>query len=185
LIACATPGERFPVDLSYQGESPLILKPGSKVVVFPLDDRRSESELIGRHTHVFGRVDTFESSALIGKKVADLLVASLRQRGWDAVMAQPGRHPNDVELSGEERLSERVVSGTIQTLWAEATSHFGYTEIDAHAVLNIEIRDTRTGTTTTLKVDNQNVPKVVIFRPELLQDALSEVVSSGVNRVLR
>jgi hypothetical protein len=183
LSACATPGERFPVELAYQGESPLIVKSGPRVVVFPLEDRRSESDLIGRHHHLFGRVDTFESSAAVGKKVAELLVASLRQRGWDAVLAPPGRNPDDVESSAEG--PERVVTGQIQTLWAEAISHFGYTEIDARAVLNIEVLDTRTGNSTALKVENQNGPKVVIFRPELLQDALSEAISSGVNRVLR
>jgi hypothetical protein len=179
LAGCAGPGARFPISFSYQADASSAFKAGPsrpKLVVFPLEDKREDPKLIGRHIHLFGQVDTFESTIPVGENLAHLLVASLRQRGWDARLASPGVRPQDITV-------ERVVTGTIQVLWAEAVSRLGYTKIDARFSLNVEILDPRTGEKINSNVENQNRPKVVFFRPELIQKILNELVSSSLNRI--
>lgn len=179
LSACAGPGARFPIFFSYKGEVPSTFRTApsqQKVVVFPLKDNRKDPKLIGRRIHLFGQVDAYESTTSVGENLAQLLVSSLRQRGWDARLASPGVRPQDIT-------TDLVVTGTIQSLWAEAVSRLGYTKIDARFALNVEILDPRTGVKITSRIENQNNPKVVFFHSELLQDILNELVSSGLNRI--
>jgi len=178
LTACAGPGERVPVSLSYPGAAPLSAseKPG-KILVFPFVDARPEPELIGRRVHLFGRIDTFEAAFPLGERMAQLLVRSLRQRGYDAEMAPPAARPEAVT-------GERVMTGAVQALRVDATSHFGYTQLRGRAVMNIEIRDSKAGLKTALKIENENAPKVVFFQSDVLKETLDELVSDGLKRVL-
>jgi hypothetical protein len=179
LSACAGPGPRIPISFSYTGEvssTSKIAPSQQKVVVFPLEDKRDDTKLIGRHIHLFKQVDTYEPTMPLGENIAQLLIFSLRQRGWDARLASPGIRPQDIT-------TDLVVTGTIQTLWADAVSRVGYTKIDARFGVTMEILDPKTGTKITSKVANQNNPKVVVFNPESLQEILNELVSSGLNRI--
>jgi len=179
LSACAGPGIRFPISFSYTGEIPSTSRTApsqQKVVVFPLKDNRGDPNLIGRHIHLFGQVDTYESEASVGENIAQLLVSSLRQRGWDARLVSPGVQPHDIT-------ADLVVTGTIQSLWAEAISRLGYTQIDAHFALHVEILDPKTGMKITSRIEDQNSPKVVFFHPELLQKTINDLISSGLNRI--
>jgi hypothetical protein len=176
--ACAGPGERFPVSFSYKSETDVRGNRPSqqKVVVFPLEDKREDPKLIGRHIHLFGKVDTYEPKTSVGENIAKLLVASFRQRGWDARLAPSGLRPQDIK-------TDLTVTGTIQSLWAEAISRIGYTKIDAHFALDAEILNPKTGMKITSRIANQTDPKVVFFHPESLQETLNELVSSGLNRI--
>lgn len=187
LVGCATSGERFPVRLSYQGEVPSLLQKGVllKVVVFPMKDDRHETESVGRRIHFFGLVDTFESSDAVGERISQLLVASLRQRGWDARMAEPGLIPDEIIEEEATSLPDRVVSGRVQDLWANATSRFGYTEIRARLSLSVEIWNPKSGDRTILKVEDENAPKVVLFHPNFLEETLNEMITGSVNRILQ
>ena len=186
LAGCATPGENFPVALSYQGEPPSLARQeaANHVVVFPFEDGRADPRSVGRHLHVFGQVDSFESELPVGRRVAELLVTSLKERGWDARLAKPGLSPRDLPGEGGQDLADRVVTGTVQSLWAEAVSHFGYTEINAQLSIRVEIQNLKTGEKTTLSIDNQNDPKVLFFQPKQLQQTLNDLISSGLNRIL-
>ena len=179
LSACAGPGTRFPISLSYNGEISSTSKTApsqQKVVVFPLEDKRDDTKLIGRHIHLSGQVDTYESKTSVSENISQLLIASLRQRGWYARLAPPGIRPQDIK-------TDLVVTGTIQSLGADAISRVGYTKIDARFGLNVEVLDPKTGTKMTSKIENRNDPKVVFFHSESLQEILNELVSSGLNRV--
>ena len=181
--ACAGPGERIPISLTYQEETAPAAKQTSpgKVVVFPFQDKREQNKpkdarMIGRRTHLFGQIDTFESPTPVGQKVAEILVAALRERGWDARIAAAEETPQQVA-------ADRVITGTIEFLWAEATSHFGYTEIDTRLTLHLEIQDQKSGVKTTFKINDENDPKVVFFSPEKLQKTVDELISEGVRRI--
>jgi hypothetical protein len=180
LSACAGAGTRFPIIFSYKGKVPSNFRTApsqQKVVVFPLEDKREDRKLIARRIHLFGQVDTFESPITpVGENIFILLVASLRQRGWDARLASLRIKPKDIT-------TDLVVTGTIQSVWAEAISHFGYTKIDAHFSLNVEIINPKTGVKITSKIADQNNTKVVFFHPELIRDILNELISSGLNRI--
>jgi len=154
LTACATIGERYPVSLTYQGgvSSPSQSATSQKVMVFPLEDTRKDPNLIGQRTHLFGQMDTFETTAPAGEKIAELLVEALRQRGWDAHLAGPGMRP-------EQITGDRVVTGKIQTLWAEAVSHFGYTQIITRIGFDLKIMDPVTGGKMTFKIEDENTPQ--------------------------
>jgi hypothetical protein len=75
------------------------------------------------------------------------------------------------------------MTGTIQSLSAEAVSRIGYTKIDARFALNVDILDPRTGVKVTSKVANQNDPKVVFFHSESFEEILNDLVSSGLDRI--
>jgi len=178
LTACAGPGERLPVTLSYLDGTPLASVPSAsrKVVVFPLEDKRKDPQVIGQRTHIFGQVDTFESATPTREKITQLLVDSLRKQGWDAHLAAPGSQPQEIT-------NERVVTGTLRTLWAEATSHLGYTQIEAHFALYLEALNPTTGGRVTMRVDDQSTPKVVFFRARSFQETLNDLISSGLKGV--
>jgi hypothetical protein len=176
IAACAGPGKRYPVSLSYRDGTPSKLEAPRKVEVFSLEDKRDDPELIGRRTRLFGQVDTFRTEILVKEKITNLLIAALRRQGWDAHSAPPGIRPQQIT-------GERVLTGTVKTLWAEATSYLGYTQIDARFTLLAQVLDPTTGEKITVAVDDQSDPKVFFFRPELLQKTLNELVSSSLNRV--
>ena len=179
LSACAGPGARIPISFFYKAKVPSSFSAAhsmQKVVVFPLKDNREDPKIVGRRIHLFGQIDTYESTTSVGESIAQLLVSSLRQRGWDARLASPGVQPQDIH-------ADLVVTGTIPSLWAEAVSRIGYTQIDARFALNTEILDPNTGEKIISRIENQNSPKVVFFHPERLQDILNELVSSGLNRI--
>ncbi len=178
LTACAGPGEHLPISLANQEitSSPFEATRG-KVIVFPLRDARPEPKRLGHRVHLFGTIDTLEPAFSVGERVAQLLVSSLRQRGYDAQMASAGTSP-------EEVTEGKVVTGTIQTLRVDATSHLGYTQIEADSIVNIEIRDPKTGVKTDFKIVDENSPKVVFFRPEVLEETLRDLISDGMKRVL-
>jgi hypothetical protein len=146
------------------------------VVVFPLEDKREDPKTIGRRIHLSGKVDTYVPKTAAGESIAKLLVASLRNRGWDAHPAPSGIRPGDIKTN-------LVITGTIQTLQAEAVSRIGYTSINARFALNVETADPRTGAKMTSKIANQNDPKVVFFHSETLEEVLNDLVSSGLNRI--
>lgn len=178
LTACAGPGERVPVSLSSKEKPPpsTQLKPG-KWIVFPLADAHPEPKQVGRRIHLFGQIDTYEPTSSLGERIAQLLVISLRRRGYDALMASPTAHPGEVT-------GERVLTGTIRTFWIDATSHFGYTQMQANARMNIEIRDIKTGAKTAVRIEGENAPKVVFFSRDVLEETLSELISDGMKQVL-
>ena len=183
LTACAASGKDFPISLSFTegvSASPAGASP-QKVVIFPLEDRRliseAPAERIGRRTHLFGRIDTFESKIPVGESVAQLVATTFRLRGWEVHPAPPGSRPDQIT-------DARVVTGSIQTLWAEAVSHIGYTEIDTHFSLHLEIRDPKTGATTRFKIDDENDPKVVFFNPQKLERTVNDLVSEGISRIV-
>jgi|GEM_PF-1950333 len=186
LAGCATAEERFPIQISYQGEAPSLPRQEveNRVVVFPFEDGRAETHLVGRHLHVFGQIDTFESKEPVGKRVAELLVISLRQRGWDARLADSGLSATGASDEGGKVLTDRVVTGKVQKLWAEAVSHVACTEIDANLAIRVEIQNLKSAEKTFLDIENQNDPRVLIFNPKFIQETLDELVSGGVNRVL-
>lgn len=80
---------------------------------------------------------SIESTAPMGESIAHVVEAAFRQREWDARAAAPGSRPDQIS-------DAKVVTGTIQSLWREATSHVGYTEIDSHFTFQMEIRDPKT-----------------------------------------
>lgn len=179
LPACAGPGEQLPISFSYKSEAPSVSRTAQsqqKIVVFPLEDKRENPKLTGRRIHLFGRVDTYEPKKSAGENVTQLLVASLRHRGWDARPAPAGVRPQDIK-------TDLVVTGTIQSLSAEAVSRIGYTKIDASFAVNVEFLDPKTDMKVTSKVANQNDPNVFIFHSETLQEVLNDLVSSGLDRI--
>lgn len=176
ISGCAGPGRQIPIDLSYrEGASASTRTAPEKVVVYPFEDRREDSSAIGRRKHLFGRIDTFESTVPVGEKIAQIWVVALRKRGWDARLARPEDAPGE---------ADRIIKGKVEILWAEATSRVGYTEIDARAVVQAEIEETKPGSTMTLKIRDQNIPKVVFFTPERLEAILNELISEGIDRTL-
>lgn len=176
LTACSTTPQRFPVDLAYQpAVSSSVKSPmAGEVIIFPLEDLRKDTNLIGRWTHLFGQVVMFETLLPSGERVSQVLVEALKRKGWDAKMGAPGLRPEDIHAG-------RVVTGKIRTLWAEAVSHFGYTQIDATVDLDIEVLDRQTGVKITVKLKNENAPKVMFFQPNLIQDNLNEIVSGSLS----
>jgi len=178
LTACAGPGERYPVSLSYQNEFPLPHPSGplQRVTVFPLEDRRTDPQWLGRRIHLFGQVDTFESRIPVGPGVTDLLILALRQRGWDAHLPAPGIRPSEVT-------GERVLTGTIKSLRADATSHLGYTQIEAQFTWYAEILNPSVGGKISFAADDQSTPKVFIFRASVLEKTLNQLVSESLRRV--
>ncbi|MBI3802140.1 MAG: hypothetical protein HY282_00055 [Nitrospirae bacterium] len=176
LLGCAGPGKQIPINLSYpEGTAPAAQSPSQKVVVYPFEDLRKDPSAIGRRKHLFGEVDTFQSNTPVGERVAQIWVAALQRRGWNARLARSGEDPGEVD---------RVIRGKVEVLWAEATSRVGYTEINAQAVLLAETLETKPGTTLTLKIREQNIPKVFFFSSERLEEILSELISEGIDRNL-
>jgi hypothetical protein len=145
-----------------------------KIIVFPLEELRKDSKLIGRRTHFFGKVDTFKIEVPLGERISTLLVEVLKQKGWDAKMASPG-------IGAEDITSDWVVTGKIRRLWAEATSHLGYTQIGKSVDLDIVIIDHQTSVKTKFNLKEEDAPKVVFFQNSLFQNYLNEIVSTCLN----
>jgi hypothetical protein len=165
-----TTDQTFPGFLSYSTIAPLDVK----IIVFPLEELRKDSKLIGRRTHFFGKVDTFKIEVPLGERISTLLVEVLKQKGWDAKMASPG-------IGAEDITSDWVVTGKIRRLWAEATSHLGYTQIGKSVDLDIVIIDHQTSVKTKFNLKEEDAPKVVFFQNSLFQNYLNEIVSNCLN----
>jgi hypothetical protein len=98
LTSCASTSQKFPVNLSYQSGDSSSTKSSltGKIIVFPLEHLRKDTKLIGRRTHLFGQVDTFETGVPSGEQISHLLVDILKQKGWDAEFASPGVRPGNI-----------------------------------------------------------------------------------------
>lgn len=180
---CA-PRATYVVDLAYTPE----LKEKAparaqdiKVAVIPFEDGRADKRIIGTRTRIFGKVDEFEARpAPITAAVTQAVVSALKTRGFQTEILPMGTDPEGIKQSPPHI----VLSGRIEEFRADARSKPGFTDIKTLVRLRIKINKVDEQRSFAINVQSQSEPRVVLFNPSIMQNAINETLTDAINRLL-
>jgi hypothetical protein len=181
VAGCAGKGEMRYLDLNITPSAGKLAEPGSaKIVVLPLEDRRSEKGRLGVRTHLWGGETPFNvTGERPGDVVARALVDQLKSRGWlerawDARLGTIGTTPD----------ADIVITGLVQEFSIHAKSRVFSTVIDTKSKLVFQAKNQSDGSTTTRTVEGVRSRTVFWFNEEDVQELLTDTMKDGIERFI-
>ena len=184
LTGCAR-GVTYVIDVAYapkitelsQGQTEPV-----RIAVIPFEDVRENKKGIGTRSRLSGRTDEFEARPYpASAAVTDTLVSALRIKGYNPVVVSGSK---DYAGITEGTSIQVVLSGSVEELWAEAISKPAYTNIKTNVSLKVNVYSVNDKSIRTLTVQSQAAPKVVLFSPGILQNAINDTLTDAINKLL-
>lgn len=184
LSGCAQKGPVLLDNIKYQAPEGLAAGAPKLIVgVSPFkDDRGKTFSVLGKRTIP----DYMENELVVQGDVADLVTAGLK----DALKAR-GIMVKDAptwDMNAESIKSSGIdilIGGEIKTLWVEAVSQPLNAKVNAVVQLRVSVADaTEKKIIRTLVLNSKLERKDVSFSFELVEDAVSEALSSALNQLL-
>lgn len=181
--SCAPPAT-YVVDLAYAPElkeKPPVRAQDIQVAVIPFEDGRTDKRIIGTRTRIFGKVDEFEARpAPVTVAVTQAVVSALKIRGFQTEVLPKGTDPEGIRQSPPQI----VISGRIEEFRADARSKPGFTDIKTLVRLRIKINKVDEQGSFTINVQSQSDPRVILFNPSIMQNAINETLADAINRLI-
>ena len=145
-----------------------------RISVNAFEDHRSQKDKFGTRTHLWGGTTSFNTwNGNVGEGMADLAVAYLKQRKWQA-----GRN-------ADNNLSDVTLSGKIHQLEAQAKSGFGFTTIDVTMKVGFDAKNTSDGSTVRMVLGANGTDTVGAFEPEDLKALTNDVARELFDQLFR
>ncbi len=153
---------------------------GMKAAVIPFEDARGKKE-IGKWKGLRGRFDLFEAAKPVDETVTEAAAQYLKKSGLDVSIARKGSRPEGFQTIPPHF----VISGKIEELFTEATSHFGYTQLKTTIRLKISIRNVKDGSSVTTVIESISEPKTVVtFNSKIFEKTINDALSDGLERII-
>ena len=184
ILQGCTPPVTYVIDLAYTpplSEGTAVKQEQERIAVIPFEDARTEKRMIGKSKRLRGKIDDFEAHPLpVSDAVTQALVRALKINGYQAEILKPGTDPEDIKLSPPNI----VLSGKIDYLWAYAIAKTGRTQIKVDVRLKMKIYKVDEKTSFTMNVQSQSEPKVFLFTPSVMQNAINETLTDAIDHVI-
>lgn len=151
-----------------------------KIVIEPLEDRRSEKSRVGMRTHLWGGVTYFNvAGARPGDAIAAEMADRLKTRGWQDRAWDVG-----ISTAGSVTDADIVISGQVQDFSANAKSRVFSTVIDANCRFTVQARNLADKSTTTRTVEGAQNRTVFWFSEDDVQELLAATLKDGIDRLI-
>ena len=183
LSGCQGTGQMYNFDLHALPSSPARSEAfhddSIKILVLPFQDKRAQTQRIGRRTHVPGGITQFNVwNGNLGEGMADLTVEYLTQRKWQA-----SRETAATESAPAS--SDVVLSGDILLMEANAKSTFFGTDLDVKMKVAFEAKNRSDGSTVRMVLGANGSDKVVTFDPKDLEQLTNIVAKDLFNQLFQ
>ena len=178
---CAGKGEMRYLDLKVPQTAGKPAEPGSaKIVVVPLEDRRTDKSRIGVRTHLWGGETPFNvAGERPGEVISKALVDRLKSRGWQdkAWNARLGT----ADSTGD---ADIVITGEVREFSARAKSRVFSTAINTTTKFVFQAKNLGDGTSTTRMVEAGHKDWAFWFGEEDMRALLTETMMDGIERFI-
>jgi hypothetical protein len=146
-----------------------------RVAVLPFEDKRENRAHLGKRSHLWGGTSFFDlQRGNVSEATAQALVEFLNRQRWEATMArEAGQDGADV-----------TITGTIQDLSIDASSHFMQTELTAKNTLLLQITNRSDGSVVHERLLGTADDWVFWFEPEDAQAMTNELFEKNFQRFL-
>lgn len=182
-LGCAPP-TTYVVDLAYTPELKEKVPTRAqdiRVAVIPFEDGRADKRIIGTRTRILGKVDEFEARpAPVTAAVTQAVVSALKIRGFQTEILPKGTDPEGIKQSPPHI----VLSGRIEEFRADARSKPGFTDIKTLVRLRVKINKVDEQEKFTINVQSQSEPRVFLFNPSIMRNAINETLADAINRLI-
>lgn len=183
-ISGCSPPVTYVIDLAYApplSEAAVEKQEQERIAVIPFEDVRTEKRMIGKSKRLRGKIDNFEANPLpVSDAVTQALVRALKINGYQTEILKPGTDPESIKQSPPNI----VLSGKIDYLWAYAIAKTGRTQIKVDVRLKMKINKVDEKTSFTMNVQSQSEPKVFLFTPSVMQNAINDTLTDAINHVI-
>ncbi len=184
ILQGCTPPVTYVIDLAYTpplSEGTVVKQELERIAVIPFEDVRTEKRMIGKSKRLMGKIDDFEAHPLpVSDAVTQALVRALKINGYETEVLKAGTDPDSFKQSPPDI----VLSGKIDYLWAYAIAKTGRTQIKVDVRLKMKINKVADNTSFTMNVQSQSEPKVLLFTPSVMQNAINETLTDAINHVI-
>ncbi|MBI5192130.1 MAG: hypothetical protein HZA08_01665 [Nitrospirae bacterium] len=184
IFSGCTPPVTYVIDLAYApplSEAVAVKQEQERIAVIPFEDARTEKRMIGKSKRLMGKIDNFESNpSPVSDAVTQALVRALKIKGYQTEILKPGTDPEAIKQSPPNI----VLSGKIDYLWAYAIAKTGRTNIKVDVRMKMKIYKVDDKTGFTMNVQSQSEPKVVLFTPSVMQNAINDTLTDAINHVI-
>jgi ABC-type uncharacterized transport system auxiliary subunit len=181
LAGCRGTGEVRPFDL--REKLPMVqvsdIEP-VKIVIEPLEDRRTDKSRVGMRSHLWGGTTYFDvPSDRLGDMITQRLADRLKTRGWrDRVwnvrVASAGSVPD----------ADIVITGQVHTFSATVKSRVFSTVIDTSSRFTVQAKNHGDQSTTIRNVEGGRSRTVFWFSEDDVQEQLSVTLKDGIERLI-
>lgn len=184
ITGCA-PGVTYLIDVAYVpriSQQPAAQSEQLRVAVIPFEDARENKKGIAVRRRLTGQTDEFETRPYpASAAVTDTLLSALKIHGYQPVTAPKGRELGTV---ADDTSGQLVLSGRIEELWADIVTESGLTNIKTRVSLRVSIFNASDKSARTVTVQAESEPRVVLFSPGLLQNAVNDTLTEAINKLL-
>lgn len=179
-----TPPVTYVIDLAYTpplSEGTTEKQEQGRIAVIPFEDARTEKRMIGKSKRLMGKIDEFEANPLpVSDAVTQALVRALKINGYQTEVLKEGTAPESIKQSPPDI----ILSGKIDYLWAYAIAKTGRTQIKVDVRLKMKIYKVDDKTSFTMNVQSQSEPRVLLFTPSVMQNAINDTLTDAINHVI-
>jgi len=181
VVGCAERGEIYHLDLHTKKPAAQAAYTNPvKIIVQPIEDRRSDKSRVGMRRNLWGGVTYFNvAGERPGDLIAEALADRLRTRGW-----QEQAWNTRVSRAGSTDDADIVISGQLQNFSAIAVGRPFSTVIDTNSKFTIQARNLGDKSTTTHRVEASESRTVFWFDEDDVQELLTATLNDGIDRLI-